>query len=51
MVNGLLVFPFMDKVLHKIFETKTLANKSLLPKLISGELRASDAKRILEANA
>lgn len=48
-----IVSPFMDKVLHHIFEMNTLANirDSLLPKLISGELRVPDAERILEANA
>ena len=45
-----IVSPFMDKVLHHIFEMNTLANirDSLLPKLISGELRVPNVDRLLD---
>ncbi len=47
---SVLVSPPMDKIIHQICETQTLANlrDTLLPKLISGELRVPDVEKIRE---
>jgi len=45
--------PLLDRYLHAEGQTRTLGaiRDALLPKLISGELRVSDAERILEKSA
>jgi len=47
------VVPMTDRIIAGIHESRTLAalRDTLLPKLISGELRVTDAKRILAALA
>ncbi len=41
---------FMDQILHNLFQIDTLAKlrDTLLPKLISGELRVPDAEKLVE---
>jgi type I restriction enzyme S subunit len=44
------VRPVVDRIISAIHESRTLAalRDTLLPKLISGELRVKDAERFLE---
>jgi type I restriction enzyme S subunit len=46
-----IVQPTVDRIIEAIHESRTLANlrDSLLPKLISGELRVKDAERLVES--
>ncbi|MBW4625981.1 MAG: restriction endonuclease subunit S [Brasilonema octagenarum HA4186-MV1] len=46
-----LVKPLMDKLLVNLFESRTLASirDTLLPKLLSGEIRVKEAEKVIEA--
>ena len=46
-----LTLPMFDKILNNVLENQTLAElrDTLLPKLMSGEIRVKDAERALEA--